>query len=243
MRGSLLILVGISGSGKTTYAHNLWRDFPEKYVIVTYDRVRSLLYGYRDKKLGDYFLRGDIRKLERGVYDYVDTLISKGLSEGKTVIVDNTNLKPSQLRHFKMWNVPTEVKVLDVSLEEALERNLRRDRVMFEVTIEAQWSQLISLSNELTSNPLDLEVEDFITNLDNDDCVVISEGMDEALFNKYYVKVITYPEIPKDNRPEWVVKEEFLREVSNDYNIIGVYDNNFKSVVRARALGLNVYNY
>ena len=243
MRGSLLVLVGISGSGKTTYAHNLWRDFPEEYVIVTYDRVRSLLYGYKDKKLGDYFLRGDIKKLERGVYDYVDTLITKGLSEGKTVIVDNTNLKANQLRHFKMWNVPTEVKVLDVRLEEALERNLNRDRVLFEVTIEAQWSQLISLGRELSRNPLDVEVEDFITNLDNEDCVVVSEGMDETLFNKYYVKVIKYPEKPKSNKPEWVFKEEFLKQTSKDYNIIGVYDNNFKSVVRARALGLNVYSY
>ena len=243
MRGSLLILVGISGSGKSTYAHNLWRDFPEKYMIVNYDKVRGLLYGYRDKKLGDYFLRGDLRKLERGVYDYVDTLITNGLSEGKTVIVDNTNLKASQLRHFKMWNVPTEVKVLDVRLEEALERNLKKDRVLFEVTIESQWSQLISLGRELARNPLDLEVEDFITNLDNEDCVVINDDVDDSLFNKYYVKVVKYPEVPKGNRPEWVVKEEFLKEVSKDYNIIGVYDNNFKSVVRARALGLNVYNY
>lgn len=46
---------------------------------------------------------------------------------------------------------------------------------------------------------------------------------------------------PKDQRPDWVVKEEMWRDISTRYNIIGLFDDRCQVVDRARSLGLKVF--
>lgn len=44
-KGELIILVGISGSGKSTWSQNEWELNPTKTVIVNRDKIRELLFG------------------------------------------------------------------------------------------------------------------------------------------------------------------------------------------------------
>ena len=45
-----------------------------------------------------------------------------------------------------------------------------------------------------------------------------------------------------DKRPDWVVKEEMWRKISEKHYIEGIYDDRLQVVRRARSLGLRVYN-
>ena len=40
MKGNLIVTVGISGSGKSTWSHEKWIKNPSKYVIVNRDKIR-----------------------------------------------------------------------------------------------------------------------------------------------------------------------------------------------------------
>lgn len=79
----LIILVGISGSGKSTFASTMVRHNPERYVIVNRDKIRELLYGYTEETISEYYQRNDLNKLEKQVTAYEDILIKQGLSIGK----------------------------------------------------------------------------------------------------------------------------------------------------------------
>ena len=53
MKGTIEVLVGISGSGKSSYAHEQWMIDPN-VVIVNRDKIRELLYGFTESRLRGY---------------------------------------------------------------------------------------------------------------------------------------------------------------------------------------------
>ena len=69
--------------------------------------------------------------VENMITDLVYYSINKGLSSGFNVIVDQTNVKSKYIREFvKRYNnrANVSVKVFDISFEEALERDNKRDK-------------------------------------------------------------------------------------------------------------------
>lgn len=54
-----------------------------------------------------------------------------------------------------------------------------------------------------------------------------------------YSKIYFRPE--KDQRADWIVKEEMWREIAKDHYIVGMYDDRNQVTRRARALGLKVF--
>jgi len=143
----LIILIGISNSGKSTFAHEEWTSNSLRTVVVNRDKIRELLFSYTEETVREYYSRPDLNKLEKQVTKYEDTLIHEALNENKTVILDATHLRKEYLDRFKFWNVPIELKWFDVTLKEALTRNMSRKRQVDPKIIEKQYSQYLSIRN------------------------------------------------------------------------------------------------
>ncbi|HSE99772.1 MAG TPA: AAA family ATPase [Nitrososphaeraceae archaeon] len=140
----ILILSGISNSGKSNYAAKLVQEHPQAFIIVSRDILRYM-YGYTEETVKEYYLRSDFNYLENQITAVQGSLINFWLKRGKDVIIDNTNLKKSYIEEFNKFGVPTEVKFFDITLKEALTRNMSRNRKVDEEVIERQYSQYINL--------------------------------------------------------------------------------------------------
>lgn len=298
-KGNLEILVGISASGKSTYAHEKWLSDPNKYIIVNRDKIRELLFGFNEGNMEQYYSMNNISGFEKQVTRYEDTIINDALSASKTVIIDATNLNRLYIERFKYWNVPSEVLIFEGELDEAINRDSSRTRVVGENLIRKQYDRFIALIKDLAKNPVDFEPLSLVQNVDNEPCVIFDiDGtlaiMDKNLRSPYdwdkvgldtvdvstkyildvvntstlgcrviictgrdgvcideteqWLKVnnIEYDEIyirdQGDQRPDWVVKEEMWRKISEDNYILGMFDDRQQVVRRARALGLKVFN-
>jgi predicted kinase len=291
------ILVGISGSGKSTWASNYWLNNPENTVIVNRDKIRELLFGFTEGNISQYYKTEKLGMFEKEVTKYEDTIIQEALYSGKEVIIDATHLERKHIERYKIWNVETEVLFFEISLDEAVMRDSLRYRNVGEKIIAAQFSRFESLLDDLAGgDPLDLEPAVTIKNENHkehciifdidgtlahkgdrnpfdwskvaDDTVdwatlsalqayralgftiIICTGRDEICedetrdwlihhnikFDKFFIRR------HKDVRPDWVIKEEMWREISEDYYISGMFDDRLQVVRRARALGLKVFN-
>ena len=155
MKGTLEILVGVSGSGKSSYAHEQWMLFPDNVTIVNRDKIRELLYGFTEADVKDYYGFESLGKFEKRVTRYEDTLINDALNHGNKVIVDATHLSVKYIERFKYWNVPTTVKVFDISLGGAIGRDANRNRSVGDQVINMQYRRYESLKWELENNPID----------------------------------------------------------------------------------------
>jgi predicted kinase len=116
------MLVGIPGSGKSTYAKQIIAKDPSNWVRVNNDDLRAMMNGSVWSQ--DY---------EKMITDARNYLIRDALKRGKNVIIDNLNLNR---RHFddvckiaKSVNADIQVfeKAFYIELEEALERNAKRE--------------------------------------------------------------------------------------------------------------------
>lgn len=155
MKGKLIITVGISGSGKSTWAHEQWLKDPKNTVIVNRDNIRALLYGFTEATAKEYYKRQDLGGLEKRVTRYEDTLINDALNHGNTVIVDATHLNRNYLERFKYWNVPVYVQTFNVTLTEAIKRDMKRVRQVGDDVIKRQFNQFQNLFRNLEKNPID----------------------------------------------------------------------------------------
>lgn len=141
----IIVTVGISNSGKSTFATTCAQHSPEKYVIVNRDKIRELLFGYTEETVVEYYQRGDLNQLEKQVTKYEDVLINEALTEGKIPIVDATHLEIKYLERFKFWNVLVEIEWFDINLKEALTRNMSRQRKVNEEIIQKQYSKYLKI--------------------------------------------------------------------------------------------------
>jgi predicted kinase len=116
------MLVGIPGSGKSTYAKQVVAKDPSNWVRVNNDDLRAMMNG--SVWSADY---------EKMVTDARNYLIRDALKRGKNVIIDNLNINR---RHFddvckiaKSVNADIQVfeKAFYIELDEAMERNAKRE--------------------------------------------------------------------------------------------------------------------
>lgn len=148
----IILLCGISGSGKSSFASTTVQHNPERYVIVQRDKLRELCYGYTEENVSEYYSRNDFNYLENQITSIQDRLITIWLKKGKDVIVDNTNLKLKYHKDFEKFSVPVEIVYFDVLLKEALTRNMSRKRKVSEDVIIKQYEQYINLRNSTKNN-------------------------------------------------------------------------------------------
>lgn len=153
------VLVGISGSGKSTYAKTRWEADPNGVAIVNRDAIRNLLFGYTDDSIHDYYQRTDLSRREKEVTKIENTLIREALAESRVVIVDATHLKEKYLQRFTFWNVPIVYHFFNIPLALAVERANSRTRVVSPAVITKQLEQYLKLQKNglpVTASPVEL---------------------------------------------------------------------------------------
>ena len=114
----VVILRGVSGSGKTTFAKRMPR------VRISRDDLRRLLFSIEGKAVLTSEQEKKVTKFQR-------EWIERELLEGNDVVVDDTNLNESLLKLLCRFinDIGFDFIIVDtkVSLEEAKERNARRE--------------------------------------------------------------------------------------------------------------------
>lgn len=120
----LIVLRGIPASGKTTYARQLMKKYPNKYKRVNRDQLREMI------DIGRYSETN-----EKMIKTIRDVVISEYLKEGYSVIADDTNLKQSDIDHFitLLEKVKREgagdVKMIQTKINVRLEDAINRDKI------------------------------------------------------------------------------------------------------------------
>lgn len=172
MKGKIIVTVGMSNSGKSTFARQAVGENSDQFIVVNRDKIRELLFGYTEETIAEYYHRTDISKREKEVTRYEDTLINEALQMGKTPIVDATHLKRAYLERFKYWNVEVEVQFFDVTLKEAQIRNAGRLRQVPEDVLIKQYNRYVGLRNDLDKNPIDFTPVEFINDVSKPPCFI-----------------------------------------------------------------------
>ncbi len=110
------MMIGISGSGKTTYAHSL----SQNAVVLSSDEIRKELYGKEEEQ-------GDPAK----VFELMFNRTMAALRAGKDVIYDATNVVRKR-RVALLQKLPKETfkvaVVVATPIQECLDRNKERER-------------------------------------------------------------------------------------------------------------------
>lgn len=117
---TLLMMVGLPGSGKSTYANKMKSH---GYVVHSSDSIRKELYG-------DESIQGDGNK----VFRLLHSRIINDLKEGKNVVYDATNIhskgRVNFLNTVKNIDCKKYCVVFATPIDKCLERNSKRERMV-----------------------------------------------------------------------------------------------------------------
>ena len=130
----ILILRGLPASGKSTYARNLLTQNPHAWKRLNKDELRAMLDNSVHSKTNEKFIE-NVR----------DMMLVEALKEGKNVVIDDTNLSERPVERIKEVvqkyikdsgeAVHIEIKDIETSLEECLERDKKREKKVGENVI------------------------------------------------------------------------------------------------------------
>lgn len=119
-------MVGISGSGKSTWAIDYIKKHPNTYRI-NRDDLRLTLVG----TLEDYYQRKDLNRLEEIVTELETHVFLICVGINADIIVDNTNLSQKYINRWIQESQNTNhqliFKVVDTTLEEARRNVIYRE--------------------------------------------------------------------------------------------------------------------
>lgn len=131
------IIRGIPGSGKSTLAFEWMRKDPLNRARVNRDAIRY-------ENFGAYTLPPE---LENVVTKIQLETFTKLLSLGKSVVVDDTNLREKSIKPFleiaARFNIPVTHQDVDVDIKVALERNAKRERKVPEEVIRKMYTNFL----------------------------------------------------------------------------------------------------
>lgn len=140
---------GLPASGKSTWAKEKVSENPNSYKRISKDDLRAM---FDNSKFS--------HDSEKFIMKVRDSLILLAIENGKHVIVDDTNLAPKHEAHIKqLIKGKAELSVVDftdVSLEECIERDLKRSASVGEKVIRGMYNQFLrqkELYNEDKSLP------------------------------------------------------------------------------------------
>lgn len=123
-----VILQGLPGSGKSTWARQQIDTYPGRYKRISKDDLRSMLDNGKWSKANEKF-----------ILCVRDSLILSALNEGYHPIVDDTNLHPKHIETIKeLVKGIAIIEIQDfthVSLEECIERDRKRPNYVGEQVI------------------------------------------------------------------------------------------------------------
>lgn len=136
----VIILKGLPASGKSTWAKEQIENNPNKYKRVNKDDLRAMMDNGKWSR--------DSEKLVLAVRD---AIILEALERGKHVIVDDTNLHPKHVTHITelvKGKATVEEKFFDISVENAIVRDLKRPVSVGEKVIRSMYNQFLKPETE-----------------------------------------------------------------------------------------------
>ena len=142
----VIIMVGIAGSGKSTWSKNLLDNSPN-YIRVNRDTIRMMLFGYTEESLSQYYINLDKTKEELVTILEMNT-IKSFLRKGYSIIIDDTNIQKKIINNWckeiskDFPNVTIKFQLMDTPLEECISRNKLRIKSIGEDILKKQYSKL-----------------------------------------------------------------------------------------------------
>lgn len=117
---TIILTIGIQGSGKSSWAKEQLTRYPGKYKRINKDDLRAML----DNNVWDF-------KNEKFVLGLRDTIAERALFRGHDVIIDDTNFSDKHWGAMcniakRIGNVRVMEKFFDCPIEEAVRRNALR---------------------------------------------------------------------------------------------------------------------
>jgi len=141
------VLIGISGSGKTTHARKLQEESKLFSCIVNRDKIREGMYAHSEESIFEHYLKPNLSILESYVTKVEDDMIRSALLNGWNVIVDSTNTQHRFLNRYKNFGVSVKFTLIDTPLEVCIERQKGRNRKVDIGVIKKQYENLQNLKD------------------------------------------------------------------------------------------------
>lgn len=142
----IIIMRGLPASGKTTWTKNFIKENWKTHKVVSRDYIRELLHDGVENWEWD-------EKFERLVKKIEDLIIISTLWEGYNIIVDDTNLKESDIEHIteqaRLVYPNIDVRIVDlrdVPLEVCIERDKNREGTLGEELLRKIYRERIENS-------------------------------------------------------------------------------------------------
>ncbi|MDX6187886.1 AAA family ATPase [Flavobacterium sp. Fl-318] len=143
----VILMKGLPGSGKSTLAKKIISENPETYKRINRDDLRAMFdNGFTSQKNEKF-----VKKIR-------DILITKSLEEGKSLVIDDTNLSETNLRRVSQlvevynakFNEKVLVEVIEVNtdVEVCIERDALRAKPVGEKVIRKMHRQFFKDSPE-----------------------------------------------------------------------------------------------
>ena len=122
----LIVMVGVPGSGKSTYAKN---HFGKTAQILSSDALRKELLGDENNQ-----------KQNDRVFAELYSRARNHLIAGKNVVIDGTNInvfeRKRMLKHFEDLSVEKVAIVMNTAIEKCYQQNQQRERKVDESVID-----------------------------------------------------------------------------------------------------------
>ncbi len=122
-RQEMLILVGLQGSGKTTFALKLLEAEPDRWVRINWDELRKANPKWTPGKF--------VKEVEKEVQESSFKMVREVLKAGKSVVIDNTNLNFKTRTKWELLavelEIPIIIKHMTTSLTECIQRDAARN--------------------------------------------------------------------------------------------------------------------
>jgi predicted kinase len=151
----VILMKGLPGSGKSTLAKKIIANNPETYKRINRDDLRAMFDNGNTSQSNEKF----VKKVR-------DLLIVKALEEGKSIVIDDTNLSETNFRRVSQlvkeynakFNEKVEVEVMEVNTDVALciERDALREKPVGEKVIKKMHRQFFKDSLEYAIQNPDL---------------------------------------------------------------------------------------
>lgn len=130
------VMCGVPGSGKSTYAHNLYKK--HNAVVISGDDIRAELYG-------DASVQGNWVE----IHEAIEEAVSAASGDSKVVVLDGTHYRASYRKEavamlHSYGYTDISLVVVDRPLDLCLERNAQRSRNVPEHVIRSMYSKLQS---------------------------------------------------------------------------------------------------
>ena len=134
----IILLQGIQGSGKSTWAKSWVKEDPEHRVRLNYDDLRNML--------GVYW----VQSREHMLRAIENSFLLEAMLKGYDIVIDNMNLNPKTVAKYegiiKSWNDAQSNKyemekiLFDTPVDECIRRDSLRNNPIGEVVIKRTWN-------------------------------------------------------------------------------------------------------